>query len=381
MRTAYYPWSCQSPEMNHNLLLMCKLLLLLLVFNGFYGYITDPYIPFFSLLDRFHAFPGLFEYSLKAIFLIAGFGLLFNVRVRTMAILLGLCTMLVLAGSKPVFRNHIFICGCIFLLCGLTKKDQYPWLLIVQFSLVYFGAALNKIVQLDWWNGQFMHNMLLHAFGNPYYELTHEWFSERWLARLISWGSIAFELSISVLLLFRKWHRTAFWSIVIFHASMFAFTGFRFGHFFEDALIYLLAFSAWPEGDIEIVLGTHKRKSLRKLVTLLNWNGQFRVINAATANAPWLQIRFSNETQTGFRALGSLLRFTPATFIFLLFFDTAIQFLFGQYAPYPVKRYGLYIITMSWLWGAILFYGYLWWNPLYGRPGHVPASHEGNLTA
>lgn len=357
--SAYFPWYCQSPEMRTNLLVMCKMLFLLLVFNGFYGYISDPFIPHIPILDDFNEVPGLFEWSLKSLFLIGGIGLMCNVRVRVMAFLLGVCVLLFLLASKPAFRNHIVICGCIFLLCSLMKKEEYPWLLIYQFSLVYFAAALNKIWQADWWNGHFIHNMLLNAFGNPYYEWAHEIFPERLLARLISWGSIATELGISFMLLFKKWHRTAFWTILIFHAGMFTATAFRFGHFFEDALIYLLAFSAWPEKDIDISIDPEKEKRSRRVLTFLNWNRQFRIRVASLDAGNWLQIKLSGKDQTNSRALGSLLLYTPATFFLLLFFDSAAQFSLNWLLDPRPARVGLYGLTLVWLWGGIFFYGYL----------------------
>lgn len=369
MMSAYFPWYCQSREMRTNLLVMCKMLFLLLIFNGFYGYITDPFLPHIRILDNFNAVPGLFEWSLKTLFLVGGIGLLCNIRVRAMAILLGVSVLLFLLASKPAFRNHIFICGCIFLLCGFMKKEQYPWLLIYQLILVYFAAALNKILQPDWWNGHFMHNLLLHAFGNPYYEYTHELFPERLLARLLSWGSIAFELGISCILLFKKQHRTAFWAILLFHTSMFAFTAFRFGHFFEDALIYLLAFSVWPEGEIEIFLHRKKNKITHRLFSFFNWNKQFKFKEEPKRNTHWLRIGFSQEIQTNYRALGSLLLFTPATYFLLLFFDSAMQVLLNTYLESRPARMGLYVFTLTWLCGGILFYGYLSLKPRYGRPG------------
>jgi len=359
MMSVYFPWYCQSPEMRTNLLVMCKMLFLLLVFNGFYGYISDPFIPHIPILENFNEVPGLFEWSLKTLFLIGGVGLLCNVRVRAMAMLLGICVLLFLLASKPVYRNHIFICGCIFLLCGLMRKDQYPWLLICQFSLVYFAAALNKIWQPDWWNGHFMHNMLLNAFGNPYYEWTHELFPERWLARNIAWGSIAAALGISILLLFKTWHRTAFWTILLFHAGMFTATAFRFGHFFEDALIYLLAFSAWPEGAISISIDPNQSKSFRRLFSFLNWNRQFRFVNESLKASIWLKVKCCDRSQTNYQAFGTLLLYTPATYFLLLFFDFATQLVLnGLFDPRPA-RIGMYVITLTWLWGGILFYGYL----------------------
>ena len=80
--------------MQPNTLLMCKLLLLLLVIHGFYWTIRDPYLPFLQGLDVFRAQPGLFEFVLKAAFVAAGLALLYNVRVRTSAIVLGATVIL-----------------------------------------------------------------------------------------------------------------------------------------------------------------------------------------------------------------------------------------------------------------------------------------------
>ena len=166
----YYPWRSEHPHMSTNLLILCKMMFLLLLINGFLGYISDPFIPFLVILDRFRDFPGLFEWLLKSVFVLAGLALMFNIKVRHMAVILGLCVLFLLLASKPLFRNHIFICACTFLLAGLSEKDKDPWLLYIQLSLVYLGAVLNKVWQWDWWSGQFMHNWLLNARGNDFYE-------------------------------------------------------------------------------------------------------------------------------------------------------------------------------------------------------------------
>jgi hypothetical protein len=261
--------------------------------------------------------------------------------------------------SKPLFRNHLFICGCAFLLSGLTDKSKDPWLLYFQLSLIYLGAVLNKVLQIDWWNGQFMHNWLLEARENPYYEIAHEIFPNRILPKILSWSSMAIELSISFMLLFKKYHRTAVWTILIFHTTILTFTASRFGHFFEDIVIYLLVFSSWPEGPIQVTIDTKRALRNLRLLRFFNWNNQWVIKRKDLNGNHWLGIKFSNKEYYDKRAFGYLVLYTPATYFILLFFDSGIQFLFNAFLDYPLNKYGLYFTTLLLLWGGIIFFGSL----------------------
>jgi hypothetical protein len=330
---------------------MCKLLFLLLLINGFWGYFGDPFLPFLPQLDTFRDYPGLFESSLRVLFLSSGIGLLLNYKVRTMALLLGVTIIVFLLSSKPIFRNHIFICGCVFLLSGLSRKDHYPWLLYLQLSLVYFGAVLNKIVQIDWWDGTFMHNWLFNARDNSIYKLIDSLIPGRYFARILSWSSIAIESSIGIMLLIKRKHKLVFWVILLFHTMIFTITGFRFGHFFEDILIYLLVFMTWPEGSFNITVNPRNEIITPAFISLINWNGQFKITILQEEAGPWLSLGISDVYRENLSALGYLILYTPATYFFLLFFDSLIRYWFN-----PV---GEHIITTLWLWGGILFFLYI----------------------
>ncbi|WP_370003156.1 HTTM domain-containing protein, partial [Winogradskyella sp.] len=213
---------------------MCKLLFLLLLVNGFLGYISDPFIPFIKPIDVVITYPNIFKTAIKGLFLASGLLLLFNVNPRTMAIVLGSSLIVMLLASKPMFRNHLFICGCAFLLAGLSNKKNLPWLLYMQLSLVYFGAATNKVFEPDWWSGQFMHNWLVNSQENQFYLSVSGLLPEMWFAKILSWTSMFIEFTIAILLLIRKKHLLAVWAIILFHSLLYSMTLFRFGHFFED---------------------------------------------------------------------------------------------------------------------------------------------------
>lgn len=348
----HFPWYCQSPDMRSNLLVMCKLLWLLLVINGIWAYFSDPFIPFIRFLDAFRLYPGIFRGLLMTVFLGGGLGLLFNYRVREMTIILGLGILLFLLASKPAFRNHLFICACIFLLCGLSEKHREPWLLYTQMSLIYFGAALNKIWQLDWWNGQFMHNWLFNARDNAIYKGIHDLLPAHLTDHLFSLASICIELSIALLLLSKKRHKTAVWIILIFHTVLYTITGFRFGHFFEDIVIFLLVFLAIPDEPIQIWYRSKRSRPPALLLRFMDWNRQFRFIRMHQDADNWLQVGYTGHAEYNARALGKLVLYSPATYFGLLLADTAVRGL--------LNVAGEHLVTAGWLWAGILINAWLW---------------------
>ena len=115
------PWRSTGTDMRPNFLLMCKLLLVLLVVHGFTGTVRDPFLPFVPSLDLLRSASGWYGLLLQAVFIGAAGALVFNYRVRGAAVILGVVVILVLLGSKPLFRNHVFIVGCLFLLAGLHR--------------------------------------------------------------------------------------------------------------------------------------------------------------------------------------------------------------------------------------------------------------------
>ncbi len=346
--TKYLPWYSAETAMQPNVLLMCKLLFALLLLNGFYGYLGDPYLPFFDFLDYFRQFPGVFEYCLRAIFILSGGLLLLNIRTKTMALLLGAIILVALLASKSIFRNHLFICGCAFLLAGLTDKNKMPWLLYIQLSLVYLGAATNKILQVDWWSGQYMHNWMAVTIENDFYLFFANALPEGLTAKLISWGSMLAEIVIGILLLFRRKQALALWLILLFHTFLFTITKERFGHFLDDILIYLLVFLNWPSTPIQSVYHAGRLKFARKLIQLLNWNRQIEWKIADINKGDWLKLEFSNKSETNEVALRSILLYSPGLYIVLFILDLGIRFVFDQ----PIQH----IILCSLFWGGILFF-------------------------
>lgn len=334
--------------MKPNHLLICKLIFILLVVHGFYKHINDPYIPFVPFLDEFNNFPNVFKNTLRTLFVMSGIFLLFNFKVRLMSFILGLIISLTLLASKAEFTNHYFICACVFLLMGIIDKKQSSWLLFVQLSLVYFGAVINKVFQVDWWNGEFMHNWLVNARENQIFIYVSSLFPEMWLAKLLSWGAMFTELSVAVLILFKKKHSLVVWMILLFHTCLYTLTAFRFGHFYEDILIILLIFINWPSDTIQVTFKKEDLSFIRKPFYFFNFNGTFRLTNKVLSNKNWLEVIVGDKTVQNWHALRLFLLYSTNFYIFLFVLDLLIRFMFNGFL--------MDFIHISVTWICILFF-------------------------
>ncbi|MFX0557003.1 HTTM domain-containing protein [Maribacter sp. CXY002] len=263
---------------------MCKLFFLILVLNGFLGKIRDPYVPHFEFLDMLNVYPNLIKYSIQSLFLIAGILLFFNYKVRLMCFILGISILITLLSSKGLFRNHILICGCAFLLASFHKESEVPWLLIMQLSVVYYGAAINKLFQEDWWNGVYMHYWMSEILHNKLYLSTIGTNANLIGAKLISWFSMFLELLIATFLLFKKTRKSAIIIVLFFHTLLFSITLQRFGHFLDSILIYLIAFVPYNSNKVSILISSKNEAFIKFLKKLLDWDNRFTLQKAERNN-------------------------------------------------------------------------------------------------
>lgn len=332
-------------SMTPNLLLMCKILLAMLVAHGFFSYLNDPFVPFIAALDEFNKIPFVFEYLLKSVFIVSSILLLFNIRVRTMAVVLGITIIITLLASKTVFRNHLFIVGCMLFLSGLSQKNKTPWLLYFQLSLIYFGALTNKMMEIDWWTGQFMHNWLGEALKNEVYLSVSEILPDRLLAKLISYSAMLSELTIGICLLFPRFRFFGVGLIFVFHILLFTFTGETFGFFMENVLIILIAFLVWPKEPVIVKYRSIQFASFFKLWRIVDWDKRFIFQYDQSLNS---QLELNSETKTYKNkvAFVYMLIYNANFFVTLIFVEMGLRFLFGDFIRY--------LILLIYFWTIIL---------------------------
>ncbi|MEY8849771.1 HTTM domain-containing protein [Psychroserpens sp. XS_ASV72] len=342
----------EGTKLHPNVLLMCKLLVILMTAHHMFAKIDDPHIPFISALDWFNNYPGVFKYSLRILYGCSAFAVLFNIKVRTASIVTGLVVLLAILASKPIFYNHLFICACALFLAGLTNDKEPPYLLIYQLSIVYFGASLNKFLQADWWSGAFMDTWLGTARENPVYLYVADFFPEMVLAQILSCIAMFTEFAIAILILFKRTRTLTLWFIIIFHLTLYSLTAFRFGHFIESLAIVLLAFVNIPKSELTIHYRKKSLSGIKRLFNFLDVDKKQKWIPTEDNN--WLRLEAHGKTLYNHKALKDLLLYTPNFFMCLLFVDMA------SYVILYNHRTLLFILNMMVIWSVVVYFLPIW---------------------
>lgn len=346
----FAPWRFEQSEIAPNLLLMCKLLILIMIAYQYPIKLQDPYIPFIPALDYFNTIPGVFKSIVLSGFIVSTLAIFCNIKIRIACFVLGIVIMLEQIASQPGFKNHVFVCGCFFILTSFTKKGEDYKLLFWQLALIYLGAFINKVLDPDWHSGAFMHNWLQNARENSPYIFVSQLLPENWFAIILSYSALLSEGLLGILLFFKKYRKYTFWIILLFHTVLYSFTAFRFGHFYDDLVIILLIFINWPQGIIQI---NYKQsiKKIKNIHGLLDWDQKFKwnVIDDSSNN--WMELKTNEgETFKNYNAIRKLLISTPSFFIALFAFDCAVKFVFdGQES---IKH----MINMPIVWALIIFF-------------------------
>lgn len=352
IQSQYNPLRVDGVDMKGNLLLMCKLLFFLLVLHRFHYYIDDPYLPFIPFFEHLRGENYIFKIVLQGVFYASGFFLIFNYRVRLMAIALGLVIILSLLASKPVFANHKFFCGCLFLLAGLSNKKGAPWLIFIQMSIMYFGAALNKVLQTDWWNGVYMENWMVNVIESNAFIVLSDLFPDLFISKILSLGAIFIEFLLAILILFRKKHTLVVYIMLFFHTALYTITSLRFGHFYENMVIVLLAFLKWPEEPIIIYVSSMSNKWFIKLLAVFDNMSYLKigtlVKERSSIQTIWFKIKVKNKIKYNFYALKDFLLYTPLFYLLLFTLDIFVRILFDGRLVYFTQ------ITLVWI--VIMFF-------------------------
>ena len=356
----FFPFRVTNTAMLPNILLLCKLAFIMLCLYGFVGDINDPHVPFIKVLDQFHKISNVFKVVCRVTFVTAGVLLLFNVRVRAMAFLMGITIVLVLLSSKPMFRNHLFILGCFFLLAGLSDRKHSPWLLYVQFALIYFGAVINKAPQMDWWTGQFMDNWLRNARENQTYITIASSLPDMMFAKLLSWSSMFIEFAIALLILNKKTQKIAVWTILIFHTLLYTLTIDRFGHFYEDIVLGLLIFLNWPKEKLWVAIDDKRFMKLKKVLVSLNFNDHIIWSKASPKlESNWFEICTTEKVAFNWSGIRLFLMYSSNFYIFLFGLDFlgrfTTRFLFNNEVMNMIQ------VTMTWA-VLLFFFPMIWKN-------------------
>jgi predicted DCC family thiol-disulfide oxidoreductase YuxK len=246
---------------------------------------------------------------------------------RTACLLLSAVLIVSLLSSRVYFENNRTFCACLLLLIGLSSSEEKPWLVRLQVALVYFGAALNKLLDPDWRSGQFfafwfgkIHNPDLWA------KLTH-FAPSMPLAKLMDWTVIGVEFALVVGFLVPRFYPWAIWLGICYHTSLMVVMDATFGMFYYAMLVSYLAFVEWPQPGIPVFYdsdcgfcdATRRWFQRADPERTFDWTPLGSAIGRygipASALREKLHLVFRGKTFSGFSAFKILALYTPLVYV------------------------------------------------------------------
>src|SRR5215813_3489452 len=245
------PLRCSGTALPPPVLLMAKLIALALLLTNHYRILPDPFLPFVPGVDQI---PGLaFQRTLQAVFLISAVTLLLNRWVRTSCLLLGGSILLAVLSSRAYYGNNKTFCALMLILAGLHVRDTEPYLLRWQVAIVYLGAGLNKLLDLDWHSGQFFHHWASSRLEQPLYLWANQFLPPLVLGQFMGWLTIGLELTTSLLLFIPRTQLYGVCGSILLQSGFLLFTGDTFTMFFYGMQAAMLSFVRWPAKGFEVI--------------------------------------------------------------------------------------------------------------------------------
>lgn len=242
------PLRIHGTAMAPNLLLMCKIIAVAMLGVNHWRELPTPFLPFVPGLDQL-VDPATFQFTLRIVFFVSAAMLLLNRCVRLSAFTLGSCLLLAVVSSKAYYGNNKMFCGLCLVLASISDREGPPYLLRLQFSIVYFGAALNKLIDPDWQSGVFFENWARNRLEQPVYIALADRLPPLVAGKIMCWGTALAELFMAVGVFVPRLVPWALWTHVLFQVGLLEFTGTTFNLFFFGMLAATLIFVDWPKEE------------------------------------------------------------------------------------------------------------------------------------
>ena len=315
------PFRIAGTELPDNALLLAKIITLAFITTGQFRLLSRHFLPFVSIFDRLGS-PALFHWTLIAVFLLAATALFYNQHVRLCCLVLGGDIFISLLSSRTYFENNRTFCACVLILAGLCARGHKPWPIRYQVVLVYFGAALNKLLQQDWRSGQFF-SFWFGQIHHPYlWSKITAFIPGAPLAQFLCWTTIITEFVLVIGFLVPKWYAWSIWLGVTYHTALLVVMNTTFGMFYYAMLASYLAFVDWPQRPFDVLYdddGTGR--SLLRFLQFIDVNRLFtwkRLHVPLSASCPKKRMNLvllsCGEAYSGFAAVKRILLLSPVAY-------------------------------------------------------------------
>lgn len=303
--------------------------------------LPDRYLPFVRLFD--HVPAAELRIALQCGCVLGGAAVLFNRAVRTGSLLVGVALLASVLSSQSGFSHNLLFAACALIAIGLYERGRTPWLLCGQVAIVYFGAALNKLVDPDWLSGRFLTAWGHQFITAPRLVLLPD-VAGRTGAQVLSGLIIAAEaylaFAFAVRALGDRWPghgrpTSRLFSIgigigAVLHVGLFVITGRTFGVFLFAVLAAYLALVNWPAAPVQVLYDADcaictKTKNLFERLDLerqLAWVASRDVdppsgITRAELNESMHAVSAGGGVTSGFGAVKTIIVLNPLTWLTL----------------------------------------------------------------
>jgi hypothetical protein len=311
-RPSLNPLVMRGTAMPSNLLLMTKLLVVCFMLSGQWASLPRPFLPYLGVLDQLGS-GDAFEAGLKVVFIVAAALLLMNRSPRTTSFVLGTVILAGMLASRPYFENNRAFAAMLFLLAGLSDHRYGAALVRWQVVLVYFAAALNKLLDVGWRSGQYFEHLAALSPVADLYARISDLFPGMIVSVLLAWGVILTEFALAGGFLVRRLVPIAIWVGAAYHSSLVLTTGRTFGIFWYAAIAAYLAFVQWPPAALRVAYPPRSVwDRLRRVVQLLDAD---HVHSWERGSDRGLRVSGGGATYSGLAAVLRLALALPATYL------------------------------------------------------------------
>jgi hypothetical protein len=304
-------------ELPPNIIISLKALLLyvLLIHPGIFLVSVSglPFLPFLKFLDTVPFFvfsfaAGVLLLSIFLVFLRKG-------NYQLLSLVSGLIILVIILSSKNLFSNSLTYVACLLVLIGLYRGKTI--IFRVQISLLYLGAAINKIFDPDWWTGLYfdyffrdIFNVTLYTSYIPADDLS--------VATFFGVITIFIECLLGIIVLIPGLTRLTIILGFLFHGGMLLVTsGILSVRFFYIMSASYLMISGLNIKRVKII---HNSGFIARLLSFADFSDS--VVHKKTIGRS-LAVSIGNNTWKGYKALQKLLfsyqYFFSIFFVFLIY--------------------------------------------------------------
>ncbi len=215
--------------------------------SGYYKGFREPFAPFFHWIDAI-PFPDVLQKALTVLFVLSLIGILFDgQRVRYWCAIAAATILIGATISRFYYSNNKIFCACLFFLGAFTAREDRPDFFFAQLSLMYFGAAFNKLFEPDWLSGQYFNYWLGTLNPQVPFLFLAELLPPLLAGKILGWTTIVVEVALFLGFAMPRFRVRAVWLGLYFHSGALLLSQRDFGVYTAAIMASYLVVLQWPD--------------------------------------------------------------------------------------------------------------------------------------